>query len=176
MQDKTNLIIRTVTEADAPALCAIYAPYVEKTAVSLEYIPPTAEEFAGRIRNTLQKYPYFAAEYNGEIVGYIYAGPFHARAAFAWSAEASIYLKKEVHGKGIGRALYAKLESALKEMGIVNLYVSIADPDVEDEYLTKDSERFHTKMGFVRVADFHHCGYKFGRWYNLIYMEKMLGG
>lgn len=175
MQNNTDLKIRLATPNDARELLAIYAPYVEQTAISLELTPPTLEEFTGRIQNTLQKYPYFVAEYNGEIVGYAYAGPFHPRAAFAWSAEGSIYLKRTARGLGIGKALYSTLEQALREMGIVNLYASIADPDVEDEYLTRDSERFHEKMGYTKVAAFHQCGFKFNRWYNLIWMEKMIG-
>lgn len=169
--------IRTADVEDAEALLRIYAPYVENTAVSLEYIVPAPEEFRERIRNTLKKYPYYVAEVNGEIVGYAYAGPFHPRAAFAWSVETSIYVKRTMHGMGAGRALYEKLESTLKAMGVLNLNASIACPQgEEDEYVTRDSERFHAHMGYTKVAEFHKCGFKFNRWYNLIWMEKMIGG
>ena len=60
-------------------------------------------------------------------------------------------------------------------MGILNVYACIADPVEEDEYLTRSSEQFHRHLGFVKVGDFHLCGYKFGRWYNVIWMEKMIG-
>ena len=60
-------------------------------------------------------------------------------------------------------------------MGILNVYACIADPVEDDEYLTRNSEQFHRHLGFVKVGDFHLCGYKFGRWYNVIWMEKMIG-
>ena len=73
------------------------------------------------------------------------------------------------------RDLVQELEIALKEMGIINLYACIGDPEIEDEYLTKNSENFHQHMGYTKVGEFHKCGYKFGRWYNMIWMEKMIG-
>ena len=60
-------------------------------------------------------------------------------------------------------------------MGIKNLYACIGDSIAEDEYLTRNSEEFHAHMGFVKVGTFHSCGYKFGRWYNMIWMEKIIG-
>ena len=60
-------------------------------------------------------------------------------------------------------------------MGILNLYACIGYPEYEDEYLTTNSADFHTHLGFVKVGEFHKCGYKFGRWYNMIWMEKMIG-
>ena len=61
------------------------------------------------------------------------------------------------------------------KMGILNLYACIGQPEVEDEYLTRNSADFHEHMGFSKVGEFHKCGYKFGRWYNMIWMEKMIG-
>lgn len=71
--------------------------------------------------------------------------------------------------------LYEALEKELKDRGILNLYACIGDPLTEDEYLTKNSERFHRHMGYRKVGEFHKCGYKFNRWYNMIWMEKMIG-
>lgn len=170
-----NVKIRVARLEDAKALLAVYAPYVEKTAVSFEYQVPSEEEFAGRIENILRKYPYFVAECEGEIVGYTYAGAFHSRAAYGWGVETSIYIKEDIRGMGIGRALYTKLEDTLKEMGILNLNACIGSAETEDEYLTNASERFHERMGFVKVAESHMCGFKFNRWYNMIWMEKMIG-
>ena len=90
------MMIRAAAPADASALLAIYAPYVKKTAITFEYDVPTEEEFRGRISRTLQRYPYLAAEQNGEILGYAYTGPFGERAAYNWAAETSIYLRE--HG------------------------------------------------------------------------------
>ena len=97
--------IRPARPEDAAALLAIYAPYVEKTAVTFEYQPPSLEELAGRIRRTLARYPYLAAEREGRILGYAYAGPFHPRPAYCWSAEASIYVAEAARGSGVGGAL-----------------------------------------------------------------------
>lgn len=80
-----------------------------------------------------------------------------------------------MRGMGIGTALYSKLENTLKEMGILNMNACIASCSVEDEHLTKASERFHEREGYVKVAEFHQCGYKFNRWYDMIWMEKMIG-
>jgi phosphinothricin acetyltransferase len=60
-------------------------------------------------------------------------------------------------------------------MEVLNLYACVADPVTEDEYLTGNSERFHQHLGFNKVGEFHKCGYKFGRWYNMIWMEKIVG-
>ena len=72
--------------------------------------------------------------------------------------------------------MYEKLEAALKEMGILNLNACIGYAETEDEYLTKDSEKFHERMGFVKTAQVHSCGFKFNRWYDIIWMEKIIGG
>jgi phosphinothricin acetyltransferase len=167
--------IRSATKEDAERLLEIYSHYVENTAVSFEYDVPTAEEFRGRVTATLKKYPYLVAEDEGKIVGYSYAGVFKGRAAYDHCCEVTIYLDRECVGKGYGRALYEALEKELRSRGIVNLYACIADPITEDEYLTKNSERFHRAMGYVKVGDFHKCGYKFGRLYNMIWMEKIIG-
>lgn len=171
-----DIIIRNAVPEDAAALLAVYAPYVTDTAITFEYDVPTEEEFRSRIAATLEKYPYFAAEKDGRVVGYAYAGPFHARAAYGWSAELSIYLAPEAKGMGLGRRLYEALEAALGKMGILNLYACISWPEVEDEYLDRHSVSFHTHMGFRPVGEFRQCGWKFGRWYSMVWMEKFIGG
>ena len=168
------LVIRTASPKDAEALQNIYAPYVEKTAVTFEYEAPSVEEFAGRIERTLQKYPYLAAELDGGIVGYAYAGAFHERAAYDWAVETSIYVREDKKGAGIGRALYEALEQALLRQNILNANACIAYPAQEDKYLTKDSVLFHERMGYRMVGKFQKCGYKFGRWYDMVWMEKHL--
>ena len=80
-----SIQIRPAVPADAPALLAIYAPYVAQTAITFEYDVPAEAEFAGRIADTLQNYPYLVAEQDGIPVGYAYAGKFHDRAAYDWS-------------------------------------------------------------------------------------------
>ena len=175
MKNIEEITIRPVTEADAEKLLAIYAPYVTDTFVTYEYTVPTVEEFRERIRNTLQAYPYFAAVENGRIIGYAYASAFHPRRAYLWSAEATVYLERGVRGRGVGRLLYERLEEALKQQNVQNVNACIAYPQVEDEYLTKDSVLFHEKLGYTMVGTFHQCGYKFHRWYDMVWMEKFIG-
>lgn len=169
------MVIRTARLEDAQKLLEIYAPYVEETAVTFEYDVPTVEEFRGRMERTLNKYPYLVAECEGEPVGYAYAGDFHSRAAYAWGVEVSIYVKSDMRRSGIGRALYAELERILKLQNILNLNACIAYPETEDAHLTKDSVRFHERLGYQMVGEFHKCGYKFQNWYNMVWMEKHIG-
>ena len=167
--------IRVATEADAEEILAIYAKYIEQTAITFEYVVPSIEEFRGRIRHTLERFPYLAAEKDGKIAGYAYVSPFKERAAYDWSVETTIYVNQKKKRMGIGGKLYAALEEALRAQHILNLNACIGYPQNEDEYLTKDSEKFHQKLGYILVGTFHDSGYKFGRWYDMIWMEKMLG-
>ena len=109
MSAHTEITIRTARESDAPALLNIYAPYIVNTAITFEYTVPSTEEFAGRIRRTLQKYPYLVAEQQNKILGYAYAGPFHERAAYDWAVETSIYVDQTQRHTGIGRLLHDAL-------------------------------------------------------------------
>ena len=169
-----GLTIRSATPADASDLLKIYSPYVIETAITYEYDVPSVEEFAERIRSTLEKYPYLVAELDGRAVGYAYAGVFHEREAYRMSAETSIYVAQDERGHGGGRALYDALEDACRKRGICNLYACIAYTEVEDEYLTQASVRFHTKLGYRMVGRFEKCARKFDRWYDMVYMEKFI--
>lgn len=168
------LRIRAVRPEDAPALAAIYAPYVAGTAITFEYEAPTPQEFEGRIRNTLTHYPYYIAEEDGQIVGYAYAGPFGSRAAYDWTTEVSVYLRTDRRGASVGQQLYHALERELVCRGFRSAYACIAYIDPEDEYLTQGSVRFHHRMGYRMVGRFEKCAYKFGRWYDMVWMEKHL--
>lgn len=168
-------IIRKATLKDTQKILAIYAYYVENTAITFEYAVPGIDEFRERVRKTLLKYPYLVLESDEEILGYAYAGAFVGRAAYDWSAEVTIYLAPNVLKKGYGKRLYAALERALQEMGILNLYACIGYPNEEDEYLTRNSAQFHKHLGYRQVGIFSNCGFKFGRWYSMIWMEKMIG-
>lgn len=167
--------IEKVTIEDAKELLSIYAPYVKETAVSFEYEVPTVEEFASRIEQISSKYPYIKAIENGKILGYAYANTFKARAAYDWSVETTIYLRQDSKRQGIGRILYQQLEKSLKDMGILNMNACIAVPIEEDVHLSNDSFYFHKSIGFELVGTFHKSGYKFEKWYNMIWMEKMIG-
>lgn len=167
-------MIRIATENDAEKLLEIYAYYVENTAISFEYEVPTVDEFRRRIRQTLNKYPYLVSECDGVIVGYAYAGAFKGRRAYDWAVETTIYIAKDARKKGLGKELYMALENALALQNIINLNACIGYPIVEDEYLTKNSVQYHEHLGYRLVGEFHKCGYKFGRWYNMVWMEKCI--
>ena len=167
--------IRPAILGDAESIRRIYAPYVRETAISFEYDVPSVEEMARRIEETQKGYPWIVAEENGKVVGYAYAHIFHGRAAYQWSVETSIYVDRQEKRKGIGKILHEALEEALKAQGILNLNAAIAYVEPEDEYLTHDSVRFHEHLGYTKVAHFHQCGRKFGRWYDIIWMEKLIG-
>ena len=169
-----NVKIRFAVPDDAEQLLSIYKPYVQETAITFEYEVPSPEEFRARIAHTLQKYPYLVLCEGEKILGYAYAGAFKERAAYQWSVELSIYIEKSSHGHGFGRLLYDALEVQLKKMGIKNLYACIAYPEKDDEYLTGNSVNFHAHLGFVRVGEFRKCANKFGRWYNMTWMEKII--
>ena len=173
--DTNEIKIRPATEADAAEILNIYAPYITDTAITFEYDVPTLEEFTGRIRHTLEKYPYLVAVRDSEIIGYAYAGAFYGRAAYDWSAETTIYVKKGCRHSGVGKLLYQALETALKAQNIINLYACIGYPEEDDEYLTKNSKQFHEHLGYRLIGEFRKCGYKFGRWYHMVWMEKIIG-
>lgn len=171
-----NITIRLARPEDAATLVDIYSYYILNTAVTYEYEVPSVAEFAARISRVLEKYPYLIALQGDEVLGYAYAGTFIARAAADWDTEVSVYIKHTAKGLGLGRRLYETLENILREQGIVNLAAAIAAPnDEEDEYLTRDSLKFHSRMGYEFAGEFKKNGYKFGRWYNLVWMEKHIG-
>ncbi len=169
------IMIRDAQVADAKELLAIYTPYVEHTAVTFEYDVPSEEEFRQRIKTVQQKYPWLVAEVDGRVVGYAYASTFKARDAYQWAVETSIYVDQNMKRSGIGRQLHEALEQRLKAQGILNMNACISFIEPEDEYLTLDSVRFHEHLGYQTVAHFHQCGKKFNRWYDMIWMEKIIG-
>lgn len=166
--------IREAQPEDAERLIEIYAYYVLNTAVSFEYDVPAVSEFQERIRKTKERYPYLVCIKDGRIIGYAYAGAYSAREAYSWTATASIYVDHAYRRQGIGKLLYESLEKQLKDQGIVNLLAGAAFHKTEDEYLTHDSYRFHTAMGYTKVAHMKGIGKKFGRWYDLLWMQKKL--
>lgn len=168
-------IIRMATVADAPALREIYLPYVRTTAVTFELTDPSLEEFSERVRTTLERYPYIVAVDEGEIVGFAYAKAFRPRAAYLHSIETSIYMRMDYRGKGVGRRLYETLAKLLMLQNVYNMEACIAHCEPADEYVPATSRLFHERLGFRLVGKFTKCAHKFGRWYDMIWMEKILG-
>lgn len=162
-----NLVLEVAKVKDASRLLEIYTPYVLGTIITFEYDVPSVKEFESRISTILKKYPYLVAKINDEIVGYAYTSAFKNRAAYQWAVETSIYVDLKYRGNGIGTALYKKLEALSKQQNILNMNACIAIPD-------EGSVSFHQQMGYYQVAHFHQCGYKFGKWCDMLWMEKIL--
>lgn len=162
------------TPADAAALREIYLPYVRTTAVTFELEDPTLEDFERRITKTLERYPYIVAEQDDVIIGYAYASAFRPRAAYAYSVETSIYMQQDCKGRGTGRRLYEALAELLTLQNVQNMEACIAHCDPEDEYVPATSRLFHERLGFRLVGTFQKCAYKFNRWYDMIWMERIL--
>ena len=161
------MAVRFAREEDIPAILAIYAPYVEKTAVSFEYTVPTAEEFTIRFRSITAQFPWLVWEEDGEVLGYAYGSAPFERAAFRWCAEPSVYLHPCVHRKGVGRKLYAALEALLKLQGYTLLYSLVTTDNAP-------SVAFHEACGYHHLATFPDCGFKHGAWHGIVWLEKRL--
>lgn len=167
--------IREVLVEDAPRLLEIYSPYVSDTSISFEYAIPELHDFSHQISIISQSYPYIVAEMDGYILGYAYATKFKEREAFKWTCETSIYVDSIYRNRGIGNLLYTALEKELVIRGYQSMCACIAyTDDIDDPHLGNDSIYFHEKMGFKKVAHFHKCGWKFSKWYDIVWMEKLL--
>ena len=161
------MAIRHARETDIPQILAIYGPYVTDTAYSFEYTVPTQAEFTARFRTITQQFPWLVWEEDGQVLGYVYGSAPFERAAYRWCSEASVYLRPDVRGRGIGRALYAALEQILTLQGYTKVYAIITQEN-------RDSLAFHQAVGYTHTATMPACGYKFGRWYGIVWMEKTL--
>lgn len=156
------MTIRKAIPSDAEEIAGIYRYYVEETAISFEYEAPDADEMRKRMEGCPH---YLVAEDDGKILGYAYAHPFSARAAYRRSAEVTIYLDKDQMGKGIGSELYDALEEDLRGSGIHNLYAIVMHPGY-------GSVEFHERKGYRIVGKLTDCGEKFGKLWSVVYMEK----
>lgn len=160
-------MLQTARREDVPAMLAIYSPYVLTTTATFEYDPPSLEEFYRRYDTITAQFPWLKWEENGEILGYAYAAAPYSRPAYAWCAEPTIYLKPEARGKGIGPKLYTALEAILRKQGYQVCYALVSEEN-------RASQAFHRKMGYEKRAFYPNCGFKFGRWIGLNWMEKRL--
>ena len=160
-------MIRFATEADIPAILEIYGPYVLNTAISFEYTVPTLEEFTERFRGITAQFPWLVWEEGGRVLGYAYGSLPFSRDAYRWCAASSIYLAPAAQGRGIGRKLYAALESLLTAQGYHKTYAIVTSANL-------GSLAFHKAVGFQEIATMPACGYKFGEHFGIIWLEKIL--
>jgi L-amino acid N-acyltransferase YncA len=159
--------IRSATAADAAAILAIYAPIVRDTIISFEIEVPTVHEIADRIDTTLKTHPYLVAEVNSEIAGFAYAGQHRARSAYRWSADVTIYVAAEARRSGVARALYGRLLPMLAERQFHAAFAGIALPNPA-------SVGLHEAMGFAPVGIYREVGFKFGRWCDVGWWQRLL--
>lgn len=160
-------VIRSASIADASAIQAIYAPFVERSAISFEDNPPSVEEMARRIARSLEAYPYLVAERAGKIVGFAYAGPHRTRSAYRWSVDVSAYVAIAAQRSGLGRALYHELFSRLADRGYHAAFAGIALPNPA-------SIALHQALGFEPVGVYREVGFKFGRWHDVSWWQRLL--
>lgn len=160
--------IRAVIEADSEAVAEIYNHYVRQTIITFEEKAISSSEIYQRIQGVQSSsLPWFVAELAGEILGYAYAGKWKERCAYRFSAEVTVYVTPEHTGCGIGSRLYSQLLPALRDRGIHVAIGGIALPN-------EASVAFHEKLGFTKVAHFQEVGFKFKRWIDVGYWQRIL--
>ena len=152
---------------DAAGVLAVYAPYIEHTAVTFETEVPDEASFRRRMERIAEGFPYLILEIDGEIAGYAYAQREAERAAYAWNAELSIYLAEEWAGHGLGKPLYALLIDLLAMQGYINLYADITGSNA-------GSIAMHRSMGFEQIGRHVKTGYKFGKWHDTVWLCRRL--
>ncbi|ADP80465.1 GNAT family N-acetyltransferase [Pseudofrankia inefficax] len=156
--------IRPATAADAPACAAIYADYVTDTAITFETEVPSIEEMAGRIQRSNERHAWLVLEVDGTVVGYAYGREYHARAAYGWSCEASVYLRMGRRRTGAGRALYQALLPRLAERGYRRVIAGITQPN-------DASNGLHYAFGFTDVGVMYKIGWKHGVWHDVAWLQ-----
>lgn len=160
--------VRIANEDDAEAVAGVYAPYVRDTAISFEELAPSTDEMRRRIRTTLATHPFLVFEDRGAVVAYACATPHGERAAYRWSVDVAIYAAPEVHGRGVGRALYTRLFEILERQGLHAAYAGITLPN-------EKSVGLHEAMGFRRIGTYLEAGFKFGAWRDVGWWGRPIG-
>jgi L-amino acid N-acyltransferase YncA len=162
--------IRPARDADLAAITAIYSHHVLHGSGTFETTPPTEADMAARRADVLAKgLPYLVAEDAGQVLGFAYCNWFKPRPAYRFSAEDSVYLAPASSGKGLGRALLAELAAQAERAGVRKLIAVIGDS------ANAGSIGVHRTLGFTHVGVLAACGWKFGRWLDVVLMEKALG-
>jgi len=159
--------IRVACPEDAEAILAIYTPIVRETAISFEVEPPTYVEMHERIATTLRRLPWLVCERQGEVLGYVYASPHRARAAYQWSVDVSVYIQAKARRTGMGRALYHALFQLLSLQGFYQCFAGITLPNPA-------SVGLHEALGFQPVGVYQAVGYKLGGWHDVGWWQRAL--
>jgi phosphinothricin acetyltransferase len=157
-------MIRIANVGDAAQLCEIYNHYVLNTNVTFEEQAVTVEEMASRVQETLSSLPWLVVEDDSQVLGFSYASKWKGRCAYRYSAEATVYLRPDATGKGLGTQLYLELLKELKDRSLHTVMGGIALPN-------DASVALHEKLGFSKVAQFRQVGHKFGNWIDVGYWQ-----
>jgi len=160
-------MIRSANLEDASDICRIYNFYVLNTIISFEEAPVSIDEMQQRILNTLKDYPWLVFIEMNEVVAYAYATQWKSRQAYKNTVESAIYVRQGFEGKGIGKMLYSELMQILKEKNFHAVLGGIALPNDR-------SIALHEKLGFQKVGQLKEVGFKFGKWIDVGYWEKLL--
>ena len=160
-------MIRKATVGDARAICGIYNYYVLNTIITFEEVPVSDKEMGQRIVTVSEKYPWLVFVEKNEVAAYAYATQWKPRSAYKNTVESAIYVKQGFERKGIGSKLYQELINILKEKGFHSILGGIALPN-------EKSIALHEKLGFVKVGQLKEVGFKFGKWIDVGYWEKLL--
>jgi len=161
-----EVIIRACELKDIPQICEIYNYYISNTVITFEETPLTVAEMSARIESYTKLYPWLVCEVEGSVVGYAYASKWKERSAYKKTAEATVYLKNGLSGKGYGKALYSALLDALKALDCHVVLGCIALPN-------EASVGLHESFGFNKVAHFTEVGRKFSQWVDVGYWQKI---
>lgn len=163
------LHVRFATPEDAEAVQAIYAPYVHGTSISFEDKAPTCDAMRARIVETLKRLPWLVAvDGDGRVLGYAYASPHRARAAYRWSVDVSVYVDQTMRRRGVARALYKRLLALLCAQGFLRAFAGIALPN-------PGSQALHEAFGFAPVGIYEAVGFKHGAWHDVGWWALSLG-
>jgi phosphinothricin acetyltransferase len=160
--------IRDAVARDATACAAIYAPYVNDTAITFETVPPEPAEMATRIAAAQRRHAWLVFEDDGRVIGYAYGGPHKSRAAYRWSCEVSVYTETGRRRTGAGRALYETLLTRLAERGFRTVVAGMTLPN-------DASVGLHRAMGFEPVGTFRRIGWKHGAWHDVAWVQRSIG-
>lgn len=165
------MLIRTATQADAEALARIYGHHVLTGLGTFEEVPPAPEEMNRRRANVAgHGLPYLVAEDSGQVLAFAYAAPFRLRAAYRYCVEDSVYVASEAVGRGLGKAVLSRVLADCEAAGIRQVVAVIGDSG------NAASIGLHRSLGFLDNGASRSVGYKFGRWVDIVYMQKPLNG
>jgi phosphinothricin acetyltransferase len=162
--------LRPSVDADLPAIHAIYAHHVLHGTASFEEVPPELAEMARRRDAILARgLPYLVAESDGRVLGYAYAAPYRTRSAYRFTLEDSVYVAADALGRGIGRLLLRALIARVETTGHRQMLAMIGDS------ANQASVALHAAAGFRHLGTFTAVGFKFGRWLDVVMMQRPLG-